>query len=117
MSQHPTPTRWTYDEFAKLPEGDGNRYEIIAGQLYVTPAPAMRHQRVVTDLVFVLQSYVRQHRLGRVYVGPVDVLFAEGDYLEPDLIFISSERREIESARGVEAAPDLVVEVLSPSTA
>jgi Uma2 family endonuclease len=50
VSSRPSPRRWTYDEFARLPD-DGNRYEVIAGKLYVTPAPGTRHQRVVTNLV------------------------------------------------------------------
>jgi Uma2 family endonuclease len=116
MAKH-TPARWTYEEFARLPEGDGNRYEVIAGQLYVSPAPGVRHQRILTNLVVALQTHVHRHELGDVLVGPIDVLFAEGDYLEPDLIFVHRDRKQIESERGIEAAPDLVVEVLSPSTA
>jgi Uma2 family endonuclease len=117
MSKSAPPTRWTYEEFARLPEGDGNRYEVIAGELYVSPAPGTRHQRVLTGLVVALETHVAQHGLGDVLVGPIDVLFAEGDYLEPDLVFIRSERTSIESERGIEAAPDLIVEVLSASTA
>lgn len=116
MSSHPSPRRWTYAEFARLPE-DGNRYEVIAGELYVTPAPGSSHQRIVTRLTFVLEAHVRRHELGWVFVGPMDALFSEGDYLEPDLVFVRRERRGVVSERGLEAAPDLVVEVLSPSTA
>ena len=117
MAKHTTPTRWTYEEFARLPEGDGNRYEVIAGELYVSPAPGLRHQRIVTKLTVALETHSTRFDLGDVLVGPIDVLFAEGDYLEPDIIFVGRERRSIESERGIEAAPDLVVEVLSPSTA
>jgi Uma2 family endonuclease len=116
MSRHPPQGHWTYAEFSRLPE-DGNRYEVIAGDLYVTPSPRPRHQWVVGNLDFALQAYVRSHDLGRVYIGPIDVLFAEGDYLAPDLVFIRKDRLDIVSERGLEAAPDLVVEVLSPSTA
>jgi Uma2 family endonuclease len=112
-----TPARWTYEDFARLPEGDGNRYEIIAGELYVSPAPGLRHQKIVTKLTVALDSHVTQFDLGDVLVGPIDVLLADGDYLEPDVVFVRRQRRDIESARGIEAAPDLVVEVLSPSTA
>lgn len=117
MAKNPTPTRWTYAEFAKLPEGDGNRYEVIAGELYVSPSPGIRHQRILTHLLVVLKQYVDRNELGDLLVGPIDVLFAEGDYLEPDLVFVRSDRMNIESKRGIEAAPDLVVEILSPSTA
>src|SRR5438067_7715755 len=115
MASHPSPPRWTYAEFARLPS-DSNRYEVIGGELYVTPAPGMSHQRIVTDLTFALEAHVRAHELGWVFVGPVDILFGEGDYLEPDLVYVRPERRGIVTERGLEAAPDLVVEVLSPST-
>jgi Uma2 family endonuclease len=116
MASHPSPIRWTYEEFARLPR-DRNRYEVIAGELYVTPAPGGLHQRIVTELTVALEIHNRAHGLGRVLVGPIDVLFAEGDYLEPDLVFVRRERLGIVRERGIEAAPDLVVEVLSPSTA
>lgn len=115
MAQH-TPTRWTYAEFARLPD-DGNRYEVIAGELHVSPAPRPLHQRILTRLTAAVAAHVHEYDLGAAYVGPVDVLFAEGDYLEPDLVYVRRERRGIESDRGLEAAPDLVVEVTSPSTA
>ena len=116
MSTQPAVRRWTYDEFARLPN-DGNRYEIIGGELFVTPAPSLTHQKAVTAITLALGGFIRAHELGELYVGPVDVLFAEGDYLEPDLVFVRADRTAILKDRGVEGAPDLVVEVLSPSTA
>ncbi|MGD2071133.1 MAG: Uma2 family endonuclease [Gemmatimonadota bacterium] len=109
--------RWTYAEFARLPESGSTRYEIIDDELVVTPAPALRHQRIATDLVTALNGFVRSHDLGQVYAGPVDVIFAEGDYLEPDIVFVRKEHAHLLSDRGVEGPPDLVVEVTSPSTA
>ncbi|HEU0051926.1 MAG TPA: Uma2 family endonuclease [Longimicrobium sp.] len=113
MTAQSAARRWTYAEFARLPD-DGNRYEVIAGELYMTPAPHPFHQEVVIRLSEWLRPYVREHRLGRVIVSPVDVLFAEGDYFSPDLVFVRRERREAITARGVEGPPDLVVEVVSP---
>ena len=110
-------TRWTYAEFARLPSEGSTRYEVIDDELYVTPAPGARHQRIVTDLVTFLNTFVRAHDLGELFVSPFDVLFAEGDYMEPDLVFVRRDRVELLSDRGVEGAPDLLVEVLSPSTA
>lgn len=111
-------TRWTYAEFARLPSEGSTRHEVIAGELVVTPAPSKRHQRVATDLVTWLNGFVREHELGEVFAGPIDVLFGEGDYLEPDVLFVRKDRLDIVSDRGVEeAAPDLVVEILSPATA
>lgn len=116
MATQPAVRRWTYDEFARLPE-DGSRHEIIGGDLYVTPSPRPAHQEIVARLTEILRPFVRTHHLGRVLPGPIDVLFAAGDYLEPDLAFVRQERRGIITPRGIEAAPDLVIEVVSGSTA
>ena len=116
MSTHPAVREWTYAEFARLPD-DGNRHEIIAGELHVTPSPRPSHQNMVGKLSELLRPFVRQHGLGRVYPGPIDVLFAEGDYLVPDLVFVRRDRLDTVTDRGVESAPDLVVEIISPSTA
>lgn len=116
MATQPAVREWTYAEFARLPD-DGNRYEIIAGDLHVTPSPRPSHQNVVGALAEYLRPFVRRHGLGNLYPGPIDVLFAEGDYLVPDLVFVRRERLDTVTDRGVESAPDLVVEVVSPSTA
>ena len=108
--------QWTYAEFARLPSEGSTRYEVIDGELFVTPSPTSRHQAIVTDLSYMLNGFVRSHGLGRVLSGPVDVLFAEGDYLTPDIVFVGKARMSHLSDRGVEVPPDLVVEVLSPST-
>ena len=115
MSTQPAVRRWTYDEFARLPN-DGNRYEVIGGELYVTPAPTPLHQKIVTRLIAALDGFCDTHGLGEVF-APIDVLFGEGDYLTPDLVFVALDRMAIVSDRAAEAAPDLVVEVLSPTTA
>ena len=116
MEANRTRNRWTYAEFARLPSDGSERHEIIDGELYVTPSPSTRHQRVVTDIVTLLNGFISEHDLGAFYSGPVDVLFQEGDYLAPDAVFVRSGRPELVSDRGIEGPPDLVVEVLSPST-
>ncbi len=109
---------WSYEEFARLPEGDGNRYEVIAGELVVTPSsPGMAHQELVGRLYLLLRPFVDANKLGRVVLSPIDVLFAEGDYLVPDMVFVRAGRPGLVTKRGIEGAPDLVVEVLSGSTA
>jgi Uma2 family endonuclease len=117
MDANRTRARWTWAEFARLPSEGSRRYEIIADELYVTPGPAPRHQRVVTHLIRHLDPFVRDHGLGEVFPGPIDILFGEGDYLEPDLVFVGSARAHLVTDRGIEGAPDLVVEIASPSTA
>lgn len=116
MATHPARRGWSYAEFARLPD-DGNRYEVIGGELYVTPSPRLDHQDIVGALVVRLRPFVDEHGLGKVYAGPVDVLFAKGDYLAPDLVFLASHHFGFRTQRGIEGPPDLVVEVLSPGTA
>jgi hypothetical protein len=112
----PVPnTTWTVDMLDAIPD-DGQRYELIDGELFVTPAPATRHQQIVTELTILLGGFVKEHALGRVLAGPIDVLFAEGDYVEPDLVFVARGHEALLTDRGIEGPPDLVVQVLSPAT-
>jgi Uma2 family endonuclease len=90
--------RWTYAEFARLPSERGTRHEFIAGDLVTAPAPSRRHQRVSMDLGMLLNAFVQSHDLGEVYHRPFDVLLAEGDYLEPDLLFVRKERLHLLSS-------------------
>lgn len=109
--------RWTYQEFARLPISGTTRYEVIDDELVVTPSPSARHQEAVTNLVTELNRFARTHGFGKVYTAPLDVLFTEGDYVEPDILFVRSDHLDLVTERGVEGPPDLVVEVLSSSTA
>jgi Uma2 family endonuclease len=105
----------TYEDLQGFPD-DGKRHEIIDGEHYVTPSPAVKHQREVLNLAALLHDHVRQEALGTVLVAPVDVVLSEIDVVEPDVIWISLARREILAEANVQGMPDLVVEVLSPST-
>jgi Uma2 family endonuclease len=105
-------TEWTYAEYARLPD-DGNRYEVIDGEVCVTPAPGPLHQRIAANLFVELRSYVQRHRLGEL-LWDVDLLFVTGQYLRPDMVFVPTEALDGITDRGVESAPGLVVEVLSP---
>ena len=112
----PTTTRytWTYDEYARLPD-DGNRYEVIDGEVLVTPSPSPTHQHILLRLSLALHVYVEHEGLG-VVLPDVDLLFVEGQFLRPDLLFMPTSRRAGITSRGVEQAPGLVVEILSPSS-
>jgi Uma2 family endonuclease len=112
----PIDTRLTYEDLCELPY-DGKRYEIIEGDLIVTAAPRILHQRVVTRLSHYLLAFVEANGLGHVFVAPVDVVLSEFDVVEPDIIYISNERARILTEKNVQGAPDLVVEVLSEWTA
>jgi len=108
------PIRLTYDDFVNFPD-DGRRHELIDGEHFVTPAPVARHQELLVRLTWALHDFLRQHPLGRVFTAPFDVILSNDDVVEPDLLFVSNERRDI-VRDWVYGAPDLVVEILSPST-
>lgn len=117
MEAKTTRKRWTYGDYAHLPVSGSTRYEIIDDELVVTPSPGTRHRRIVAKLLSRILVFAEQHDLGEVFPAPLDVLFAEGDYLEPDILFVSKDHAERLGDRGVEGPTDLVIEVLSPSTA
>src|SRR5262245_51221412 len=106
---------YTYEHFLELPV-DGKRYEIIDGQLYVAPAPNIRHQNSSMSLSSQLFVHVRQLRLGRVFAAPTDVYLANDAIVEPDILFVRRARRDIITDQHVRGAPDLVVEIISPSS-
>lgn len=107
-------SRWTYDEYARLPD-DGDRHEIIRGEVCVTPGPRPRHQWVSAQLQHVLRDYVMRNDLG-VILDDVDLLFVSGEFLRPDILYVPAARLDGITTRGVECAPDLVVEVISPGS-
>ena len=104
----------TYDDYVLFPD-DGKRHELIDGEHYVTPSPNLRHQRVLLNLTLLLGAFVRERSVGQVFFAPLDTLLSPHDVVEPDLLFVSNARTEILTAPNVKGAPDLVVEVLSPS--
>ncbi len=106
----------TFEEFRKFPV-DGKRYELVRGEVHVTPSPATRHQAIVQNLSGNLWPFVIKNRLGEVWTAPLDVRLSEDTAFQPDLIFVSNARAGIILENWIEGAPDLVVEVSLPSTA
>jgi Uma2 family endonuclease len=105
---------YTYDDYAKLPEGAP--YQLIGGKLVMTPAPSTHHQDIAKKLLVRLFS-LEEKGLGKVFHAPIDVYFEETETYQPDIIFISRERLDIIEEERIRGAPDLVIEILSPSTA
>lgn len=107
---------WTRDEVLALPD-DGNRYELVDGELLVSPSPRSRHQRAVWDLHLIVAPYVERHRIGITGMAPVDLDLKTGQLMQPDLFVagLVSGRKPAEWPEY--PIPLLVVEVLSPSTA
>jgi Uma2 family endonuclease len=109
----PEPIKLTYTDFCDLPD-DGRRYEILDGDLYMSPSPGESHQRTVLNLATLLKSHVERLRLGRVYVAPFDILLSEFNVVEPDLIYVSTPKLSIITDKNIQGAPDLLIEVVSP---
>jgi Uma2 family endonuclease len=106
----------TYDDFLLFPD-DGKRHELIDGEHYVTPSPNRKHQAISVNLTGMLWRYLQEHAIGRIFSAPFDVVFSEFDVVEPDLLYVSNARQDpILTSQHVRGAPDLVVEIESPST-
>ena len=115
-SERPRPgVKLTYDDFLLFPD-DGKRHELIEGEHYVTAAPNLKHQAVSANLLGQIWTHLQKNRIGKVYAAPLDVVFSHFDVVEPDLLFVSETRREVLTSKNVQGAPDLVVEIGSPST-
>jgi Uma2 family endonuclease len=106
----------TYEDLVNLPE-DGKRYEILDGDLVVTASPITRHQRVSRNLEVAVHLHVRENGIGEVFDAPIDVLLDRHTIVVPDLVFVSTARSAIIQRHGIVGRPDLLVEILSPSTA
>ena len=105
----------TYEDYASLP--DDERCELIDGELIPMPSPKEIHQRILLLLGASWLWFVLERRLGAVYAAPFDVILSTTNVVQPDLIFVSSARAHIITEDNIRGAPDLVVEILSPSTA
>ena len=110
----PAALKFTYEDYALLPED--RRYEVIDGELFLTPAPTLMHQKTKMRLVRILEDFASQYASGTVVDAPFDVLLSRHDIMQPDILFVSSQRRAVLGEKFAQGAPDLVVEVLSPST-
>jgi Uma2 family endonuclease len=105
----------TYDDFVLFPD-DGMRHELIDGEHYVTPSPNRRHQQISMNLTMIIGGWLEAHPQGRLFYAPFDVVFSRFDVVEPDLLYVSNERSQVLTAPNVQGAPDLVIEIGSPST-
>jgi Uma2 family endonuclease len=106
--------RFTYHDYQLLP--DDKRYEILDGDLVVVPSPNTEHQEILGSLYSALLIHVRQYQLGRVFCAPYDVVLSDENVVQPDIVFVSNERKGIIGTENIQGTPDLVVEILSPGT-
>ena len=110
-----TRVRFTYEDYLNTPED--KRYELLDGELIMVSSPNIPHQRAERELAFQVIGFVKRHDLGEVFFAPTDVILSDTDVVQPDLLFVSHERAHIIAHNAIHGAPDLVVEILSPSTA
>ncbi len=105
----------TYEDYLKTPEDE--RYELVEGALLMTPSPVPRHQRISRKIEFVLEKFITENDLGEVFYAPCDVYLDDENVVQPDILFISKERLNIIGEKNIEGAPDIVIEIISESTA
>ncbi len=106
---------WTYDDYLLL--NDGKRYETFEGEMRIVPAPTTTHQRISREPEMIIVKFLKEHLIdGEVFDAPVDVILNDTAVLQPDLIFVSEQRKKIIRDEGIFGAPDLVVEILSEAT-
>jgi Uma2 family endonuclease len=117
MAAHRTARRWTEEEFYKARDAapPGERWELVDGEVLVTPSPHWVHQRIVVRLLELLAPYVRDQQLGETFVSPLDVRLEPGLVLQPDLLVVPT--GELRSRDDVVRKLLLAVETISPSSA
>jgi Uma2 family endonuclease len=107
--------KYTYEDYLKTPEDE--RYELIEGEMLMTPSPITRHQRISRELEFEILKFVRENALGEVFDAPYDVYLDDENVVQPDILFISKDRLNIIGEKNIQGAPDLVIEIISENTA
>lgn len=112
MTKTALKVRFTYQDYLHMPED--KRYELIEGEFFMVPSPNESHQRISGGLFFILYGFVKKSKLGSVYDAPFDVVFSEEDVVQPDIVFVSKERRNIITKNNIRGTPDLLIEILSP---
>ena len=110
-----TSTKLTYEDYCLLPD-DGRRHEIIDGEHYVNASPNTRHHRAGKRIAMAMASHAESRGIGEVFWAPYDVVLSAFDVVVPDIIFVSDARKHIVTDANIKGAPDLVIEILSPST-
>ena len=112
----PPQGSWTYDDYAVLPD-DGHRYEIVNGVLVMTPAPSPEHQSIAVRIAYYLFPHVDLAGIGKLFAVPIDVELGPKNVYQPDLVVVLNAHLDRVAEKKIIGAPDLVVEVASPSTA
>lgn len=112
MMQLTAHKKYTVRDYMRL--GEGAPYQLIGGNLIMSPAPSTNHQRIVGNIFRQMANFLDANPLGEVFCSPVDVHFDKENVLQPDIVFISKRNFKIIRDNGIYGAPDVIVEVLSP---
>ncbi|GIW23619.1 MAG: hypothetical protein KatS3mg068_2626 [Candidatus Sericytochromatia bacterium] len=105
---------WTYKEYLEIE--DENRYEILKGKLVMAPAPNRFHQDICGNLYFLIKKYLQKNNIGKIYTSPIDVVLREDIVVQPDLVIVLKENYKILQEKGIIGIPDIVIEIISPSS-
>lgn len=106
--------KYTYEDYLKTPED--KRYELINGELHMTPSPIPNHQRISGKLEFVVRKFVTENNLGEIFYAPCDVYLDNENVVQPDILFISKDRLNIIGDKNIQSAPNLVIEIISENS-
>jgi Uma2 family endonuclease len=112
----PKQGEWTYSHYATLPD-DGQRYEIVNGVLVMAPAPSPEHQSIAVRIAYYVFPLVDLAGIGRLFTAPIDVELGPKNVFQPDIVVVLNAHLDRVADKKIIGAPDLVVEVASPSTA
>ena len=112
----PPQGSWTYDEYAALPDDD-HRYEIVNGVLIMAPSPTPEHQSIAVRIAYYLFPHIDLAGIGRLFTGPLDVDLGPKNVYQPDVVVVLNVHLDRVAAKKIIGAPDLMVEIASPSTA
>jgi len=115
MQTQPARRKLTLDDYNRSPD-DGLRHEILDGVEFVSPSPRIRHQDIAGELYYQLRSFLAQSPVGKVYIAPTDVILSHFDVVVPDFVFVTAERTTLINEKNIAGAPDLIIEILSPSS-
>ncbi len=111
----PAQGSWTYDDYAALPN-DGHRYEIANGVLVMAPAPSPEHQSIAIHIAYYLFPHIELAGIGKLFTAPIDVELGPKHVYQPDVVVVLNAHLERIGKKKIIGAPDLVVEIASPST-
>jgi len=106
---------YSYQDYLELPD-DRNRYEIIEGELIMSPAPFTIHQEIIGTIYFEIRKFIQTEKTGKVFLAPTDVILSGFNIVQPDILFISRENFQIITEKNINGVPDLIIEITSPAT-